>query len=619
MKRIMAVALVLVLALSMAVTASAADLGVGTVHGGWLRMRSAPTTLSAVIGRYYTGTKVTVHSAIGSWYYVTAPDGVTGYMSRNYVTLNAGGAGTPGSGWSGTPSGETGYVTSQNGRGVRLRSSPSTATSANIIGLYSVGTKLTVLQHGTGWHYIQIGGQVGYMMSQFIIISGGPAPIDPEPIVPDVHYTAYVTSQNGKGVRLRSGPGVNYSMLGTYPVGTQVTVLKNLGAWSYISIAGKKGYMMSVFLTTVAPWGPTPPPWGPTPPPVTPTATPVPGPGGVLQDAQITIQNPIIGDRMYVYVTPSGAQYSVRWYNELNVQVGASNGYTVQESDRGHRLRAVVSGQNGWSGSITTVFTDIIGGTAPVPQTLTGSVSIPGTAKVNDTLIPIVKDCNASALVFTWYVDGLKHSQQNSLKVTAEMAGKTVQVVVTAAGYQNSLTAVTQVQAATPSTTPTPSVVELITPPPAVSFTPAPPVTPVVEPVTPVVEPVTPVVEPVTPVVEPVTPVVEPVTPVVEPVTPVVEPVTPVVEPVTPVVEPITPVVEPVTPVVEPITPAVEPVTPVVEPITPAVEPVTPAVEPITPAVEPVTPVVEPISPGVEPVAPSVEATSSSEAELIVP
>ena len=65
MKRWIAAVVIAVLLMS-AVSVSADGLGIGVVKGGWLRMRSAPTTLSAVIGRYYTGTQVTVHSARGT-------------------------------------------------------------------------------------------------------------------------------------------------------------------------------------------------------------------------------------------------------------------------------------------------------------------------------------------------------------------------------------------------------------------------------------------------------------------------------------------------------------------------------------------------------------------------
>ena len=579
MRRLIALMLILTI-LSGTVAALAAGLGTGTVKGGWLRLRAAPTTLGAVIGRYYTGTKVTVLSATGSWYYVTTPDGKTGYMSRNYITLKGASVPVPPSGgsWHGVPSGETGYVTSQNGRGVRLRSSPSSASSANIIGLYSVGTKLTVLQRGSGWHYIQIGSQTGFMMSQFIVINGKPGPVPPSPI-PDKNYTAYVTSQNGKGVRLRTGPGTNYSLLGTFPVGTQVTVLKELGAWSYIKIGKKKGYMMSTFLTRESPQ-PVPPPYVP---PVDPT--------GTIESAQITIQSPIIGDRLYVYVLPDGAEYNVLWYNDAGNLLGPGNGYPVKNSDTGSRIRARVTGRNNWAGSVYTLFTDIIGHVTPVgPQpekALTGSIKLPTVVYVNNVLTAQVYDCNATALTYTWYVDGLNYAQQNAITVTSAMVGKSIQVVVTASGFSGSLTAVTTAQAASTSS-PGGSTVEAITPISGGETIPD-----TTDPVSPDPEPVIPVVEPVTPDPDPVTPAVEPVTPVVEPVTPVVEPVTPAVEPVTPDPDPVTPVVEPVTPSVETVTPVVEPVTPVVEPVTPDPDPVTPAVEPVAPA----EPLVELITP----------------------
>ena len=124
MKRLFAILMILTMLAGCAAIVHADGLGTGVVKGGWLRMRSAPSTLSPVIGRYYTGTKLTLHSLTGTWYYVTAPDGKVGYMSRNYINLGAGGPIVPDGGWSGIPSGESGYVTSQNGRGVRLRSSP---------------------------------------------------------------------------------------------------------------------------------------------------------------------------------------------------------------------------------------------------------------------------------------------------------------------------------------------------------------------------------------------------------------------------------------------------------------------------------------------------------------
>ena len=52
------------------------------------------------------------------------------------------------------------------------------------------------------------------MMAEFVT--------EKAPGAPD--YTAYVASKNGRGVNLRKGPSTGYSALGSYAVGTEVTV-----------------------------------------------------------------------------------------------------------------------------------------------------------------------------------------------------------------------------------------------------------------------------------------------------------------------------------------------------------------------------------------------------------
>lgn len=39
----------------------------------------------------------------------------------------------------------------------------------SIIGVYSVGTQVKILERYNGWYRIQIGSRVGYMMSQFLV------------------------------------------------------------------------------------------------------------------------------------------------------------------------------------------------------------------------------------------------------------------------------------------------------------------------------------------------------------------------------------------------------------------------------------------------------------------
>ena len=61
-------------------------------------------------------------------------------------------------------------VVANSGSTVNVRKSPS--KSAKIMVRIKLGSKVKILQPGEGWHYIQWGGHVGYMMSEFLDIIG---------------------------------------------------------------------------------------------------------------------------------------------------------------------------------------------------------------------------------------------------------------------------------------------------------------------------------------------------------------------------------------------------------------------------------------------------------------
>ena len=60
----------------------------GKVKGGWLNLRSEPSYTGKKVSSYPTGTVVTITGQSGSWYEVTAPDGMKGYMLGTYLILS---------------------------------------------------------------------------------------------------------------------------------------------------------------------------------------------------------------------------------------------------------------------------------------------------------------------------------------------------------------------------------------------------------------------------------------------------------------------------------------------------------------------------------------------------
>lgn len=246
MKRMIALCLA-VLLMVCALPVAQAQIATATVKGGWLKLRSEPSTSASSLDSYNTGTVVTILGAAGDWYYVQVPSGKQGYMLAKYLTVN------PSSGESGGSSGGASsdlniqaYVTSSNGASVRLRSGAGTGYST--LASYPVGTPATILSKSTYWFRVRIDGQTGYMMSQYLTTtkpSGGSSPVE--------SYTAYVVSSNGGSVRMRSGAGTGYGTIAALSVGTQVTVLEEGATWSRIRYGSSNGYMMTQYLSKTKP------------------------------------------------------------------------------------------------------------------------------------------------------------------------------------------------------------------------------------------------------------------------------------------------------------------------------------------------------------------------------
>lgn len=406
------------------------------VKGGWLRLRDGASTEAKTISAYFTGTTVTVLGTSGQWYRVLTPDGKTGYMHSSFLTLmgvSNGGtleANTAGkvksangkpvrlrSGPSvqysiiasyavGTPltvlsisgdwckvringrtgymmsdfidvngavsGGYTAYVVSGNGKSVVLRSGPSKQNAA--LASYNVGQQVTVISYGSTWCHVRINGLEGYMMSEFLSTVKQDVAVTPG----NSSYTAYVTSKNGKSVRMRSGAGKLFPTIASYAVGTQVTVLEAGSEWSRIRIGTNTGYMMSEFLTTKAP--------------------------GKITSATISATMVRPGETLTVTVLPSGANVSVKWINDLGQTVGFGTSYTVEAADAGRKLRASVTGSGNSSGTATTAWATVVSSYVSQVYQLKSVTINDTTPTVGQTLTATIAPAGATATI-TWFRD----------------------------------------------------------------------------------------------------------------------------------------------------------------------------------------------------------------------
>lgn len=440
MKRFAALILTLAILLTvLSIPAARAEAyATAVVKGGWLRLREGASAASKTISAYYTGTTVTILGGSGNWYQVRTPDGKTGYMSATYLTITGsitGGqvdentaatvksgngkpvrlrsgpsvnypilasyaVGTPltilstGDTWSkiringrtgymmnefiktygyggdSVPGGYTAYVVSGNGKTVVLRSGPS--KSYEVLASYKVGQMATVLEYGATWCRVRINGLDGYMMTEFL------STVKPEGTTSSSTYSAYVTSQNGKGVRMRMGAGTLFPTIASYAVGTKVTVLEYGAEWCKIRIGSNTGYMMTEFLTTRAP--------------------------SMVTAVTLDRTTALPGDTLHANVTPADASVSIVWINDKGTTLGSGDAYYVRQSDAGRKIRASVTGSGSTSGTAVSAWCTVKGSLVEVSQQLQSVIISDTTPQTGQTLTVTLSPAGAAATI-SWYRD----------------------------------------------------------------------------------------------------------------------------------------------------------------------------------------------------------------------
>lgn len=383
MKRFLAVLLVAVMLMSILPATSMAA-SYATVVGGWLRLRSAPNFNATTITSYYTGTQVQIISSSGGWYKVQTPDGRIGYMYGDY--LRVGGS---------IPSEGTAYVTSYNGYGVRLRTGPG--TGYRIIRTYAVGTPVTVLERGTYWSRISIGGTVGYMMSQFLHF-GSDYPDDG-----NVLCYATIWSSNGYGVRLRTGPSKSYSKIGVYSVGTKVAVLQKGAVWDRIRVGSRVGWMMNEFLIYHE----------------------------NNEVTSVTLNNymPVVGSVLSMQaISPSTATVSYEWLVG-GVLKSTNTTYTVDANDVGKTIQLRVTGTGSYKGTVTSAATNAV-----VSNTVLTGVTLNTIAPVVGDVMTATLNPAGASVIYAWKVGGYQVSNAATYTVTANDVGKQIELIVTGTG-----------------------------------------------------------------------------------------------------------------------------------------------------------------------------------------
>ena len=195
----------------------------GTVaNSASVNLRAGASKQTERLRSYPRGTWLRIMEDYGDWYKVKGPDGLNGYMMKEYVYVSAGAMGI------------VGIVDVQDSLNLRSKA----GSSGKVIGAYPDGVPCILLSESGDWYHVSVDGKAGYFNADYI----------------DKKYMAYsqdvctVVNPNGKNVNLRKGPGTQYSVVKSIPNGSYGMIIQEGDGWWKISVNGSVGYMMTDYL-----------------------------------------------------------------------------------------------------------------------------------------------------------------------------------------------------------------------------------------------------------------------------------------------------------------------------------------------------------------------------------
>lgn len=307
---------------------------------------------------------------------------------------------------------EASYATVQSGNqyGVRLRLGPGTNYASQTT--LPSGTVVTVLEQGTVWTRIQAGTLSGYMMSKFLVSSGGSSTSSAPSL-----GSATVYAGNGKRTWLRTAP--NGRRLGLYSDGTPLTILGYKGEWTRVMIGSSVGYMMTKYIALPAP---------------TPAPTPIPY--SALTKVELNYEYPLVGDTLLATITPSQATVTYQWYRDKvgGTKLSTAAAYTATTADVGHKICVEVTGTGQWAEQKVSVLSQPVTKERKIAGVMIVNTNTDHTAPLAGDILKAVVAPSSATATYSWRVAGVEKGTEATYVVQASDSNKQIQVYATGTG-----------------------------------------------------------------------------------------------------------------------------------------------------------------------------------------
>lgn len=216
-----------------------------------LRMRTSPSTSSAIVSYLVNGKEFNIVGKSGDWYNIQA-DGKNGYVHKDYVKE----IGTSSNG---------SQSFNKKGRVInvsyKLNLRRSATTSSQVVAYLDNGQEFNIKSKEGAWHKVEVNGVEGYLYEEYVQVIGNVTPANP-PAAPSNNAASANNTQNtpsntqqlqekgqvvnvpsGLRLRLRKANNTSSAILDYLDNGQSFDIIGKSGEWYNISVKGISGYV----------------------------------------------------------------------------------------------------------------------------------------------------------------------------------------------------------------------------------------------------------------------------------------------------------------------------------------------------------------------------------------
>ena len=202
-----------------------------------LRVRSNPDINGEVIASLNNGQEVKILGESGNWYQIDYNNQIA-YVSKDYIKT--------GSSQENSSRSISGKVVNVS---TNLRVRNGAGTNYEVIGYLTNGTSLSIIGESGSWYIINYNGQNGYVSKEYVSVTTQGNNSSSSNNSNNTSIKEGIVVNVSTNLRVRSGAGTNYGVLGYLTNGSKVSITGENGSWYAINYNGKTGYVSKEYIS----------------------------------------------------------------------------------------------------------------------------------------------------------------------------------------------------------------------------------------------------------------------------------------------------------------------------------------------------------------------------------